>query len=137
MNLVWNVMNEDANAKAIIAFNVFAHHSFLKEVEGAIEEDISRSAFERKIHKAAQYYFWSKSEYEVVVTSWPPYIDTEKEFSRLIDEKARQEASGWNVKYLNVQPVVFEKIDIYAQLELNWDRFIDYLWRCKINWNTK
>ena len=44
------------------------------------------------------YYFWSKREWETVIYPW------------VGDEKAAK------------------KIDVFWQLQNNWDRFIEYLW---------
>lgn len=43
------------------------------------------------------YYFWSKTEWEVIVSPWV--------------------GKGGD-----------EKIDVYDQLKLNWDKFVDYVW---------
>ena len=131
MNLEWNVYYEDFNAKTIRPLNVFQHHGFCEDVEEAMKKSLTYEKFSHEIKRSAQYYFWSKSEYEVVITSWPPYIETEEELLRLVNEKANKFLLGQSTKYLNIRPVVGEKIDIYDQLMLNWDRFIDYLWREK------
>ena len=131
MNLEWNVYYEDINAKTIRPLNVFQHHGFREDVEEAMKKSLTYEKFSHEIKRSAQYYFWCKSEYEVVITSWPPYIETEKELPRLVNEKANNTLLGWSTKYLNIRPAVGEKIDIYDQLKLNWDRFIDYLWKEK------
>ena len=51
------------------------------------------------IGKIARYCFGSKCEYEVLVESWPPSRD----FNSAV------------------------KIDVYEQLEMNWDALIDYI----------
>ena len=48
------------------------------------------------------YYFWSKCEYEILITTW----FERKDFKD-------------------------EKIDVYDQLQLNWNAFIDYIWKNK------
>ena len=45
------------------------------------------------------YYFWSKCEWEIILSDWPP-SDT---FCK-------------------------EKIDVFDQVMLNWDIFVDYIW---------
>ena len=131
MNLEWNVYYEDINAKTIRPLNVFQHHGFREDVEETMKKSLTYEKFSHEIKRSAQYYFWSKSEYEVVITSWPPYIETEEELLRLINEKANKFLLGQSTKYLNIRPVVGEKIDIFDQLMLHWDRFIDYLWKEK------
>lgn len=46
------------------------------------------------------YYFWCKSEYELVLKQW---VGRECE----------------------------QKVDIFSQVYLSWDRFIDYLWNAQ------
>ena len=48
------------------------------------------------------YYFWSKCEYEIIVTCNPEWDRFKK-----------------------------EKIDVYDQLQLNWNKFVDYIWENK------
>ena len=68
------------------------------------------------------YYFWSKSEYEIVITSFPPYID-KKEIEKLTKtNKKIREAVNLDTG---------KKIDIFDQIMINQDKFIDYLWNNK------
>ena len=126
MSLEWNVYYEDINAKAIKPFNVFQHHGFREDVEEAMKKSLTYEKFSHEIKRSAQYYFWSKSEYEVVITSWPPYINHD-EYNRITEEMAKRDYTQTH-RPLNIRPVVGEKIDIFDQLMLNWSRFIDYLW---------
>ena len=80
-----------------------------------------------EIRKWCSYYFWSKCEYEVVITSWPPYI-TLGEYHR-IDRELTDYIKEYNKVplKLNIRPDGGEKIDIYDQLQLNWNEFIRYI----------
>ena len=74
------------------------------------------------------YHFWSKSEWEIALTDWPTHIDV-KEVARL--QKELDEHFGrWNREpySIDVHLRVAEKIDVFDQVMLNWDIFIDYLW---------
>ena len=102
--MTWNVIIED-NGK-IKPYNVFNNRLFS---EGVIElitnieyKDMSRDELSEIIKRKAQWQFWSRCEYEVLILSWPPYKDEE----------------GY-------------KMDVYEQLRYNWDRFIDYIIRCR------
>lgn len=124
-NLEWNVFRYNINARKIEKYNVFSHGGFLKELAKFPKD---RTIFEDRLRREAQYYFWSKCEMEVVITSWPPYIDTE-EYQRLTKENNEHIAKrGEPPRVLNVCPTVGEKIDIYEQLILNWDMFVEYTW---------
>ena len=152
--LEWNVYKEDINSREIEIYNVFNHGGFLeglnrmfkdvkKEQTKYLKENnlegllTAREANKYNKHmeefedeclrKECGYYFWSKSEYEIVLTSWPPYIDVE------VIDKLKQEVEehdskwSWKQSKVNVPLTVSEKIDIYDQLLLNWNAFKDYV----------
>ena len=96
MKLEWNVLYYDFNARKITTFNVFDHGRFREEVIKLFSPTISRNEFSKKLRSAVMYYFWSKAEYEVIVSPW------------IGDEKAAV------------------KIDINTQLMNNWEQFVNY-----------
>ena len=126
MWLEWNVFFEDVNAKQIIKFNIFNHRDFCESVEKILKMKISRADFAKRIERELMYYFWSKSEYEIVLTSWPPYI-SEDERNRVNQEAALRESKGWDNHIHDVNLTVRKKVDIYEQIMLNFEKFIDYL----------
>lgn len=56
-------------------------------------------AVEKRLDRLCMYYFWSKCEYEVIVSAWPSRDGSDR------------------------------KIDIYTQLKENWDIFSDIVFR--------
>ena len=92
----WRVITARGNKNEIQFYNVFHHAAFSCDVAKALMCRIGRQQISEKIKRSAHYYFWCKSEWEVVVSDWP-----------------RQD--------------VEEKIDVYTQLEMNWEQFIDYI----------
>ena len=100
--LKWYVYLENINSRSIETYNVFKHFNFYQDVKEAIKQIEDKQNFSEKIKRIAKYYFWSRCEYEILITSW-------------------------------IAPDTFKdkKIDVYDQLELNWDRFIDYIWENK------
>lgn len=93
----WYVYYE-RNGK-IEPWNVFKHLNFYKEVkELAYKTRTYNAEFAKALNNIAQYYFWSKCEYEVTINTYPP------------------------VKYED--PV---KVDVYDQLNLNFDAFAKYV----------
>ena len=154
MSLEWYVYNQDINAHEIKPYNVFNHGGFIKGLyqmfkdikkeqtkylkENNLEEPLSlresnkynkhMESFEDEyLRKECGYYFWSKCEYEIVLTSWPPYIDVE------VIDKLKQEVEehdskwSWKQQRINVPLTIGDKIDIYDQLRLNWDSFKRYV----------
>jgi hypothetical protein len=99
-NLIWKVYIENFNAKRIEQYNVFDHFKFSEEVKVAYKEHKDDfDAFSVSVQRSLMYYFWSKCEWEIILSHWPPRKD------------ARE-----------------EKIDVYDQVRLNWDHFCDYVW---------
>lgn len=116
----WNVYIEDVNRKEIKVFDVFSYTSFRDEVKLALEVCSNRAEFARSVERSALYHFWSKSEYEVVITSWPPYI------SRFEANQIKQADLPKYRTAINLE--TGSKISVYDQLMLNQDAFIDYCW---------
>lgn len=131
LNLEWNVYISDFNSKKIKTYNIFNHGSFAEDVKKLCKEDITKEEFSEKLRKCVQYRYWSKAEWEIILTSWPPYID-EKELDRLNTEHEEYKTKWGHSPYaLDVRPTVGEKIDVYDQVMLNWSAFIDYVWNNK------
>lgn len=99
--LVWNVYLQNNAGTRFEAFNIFRHVSFRESVWQTIvkyRNSEDKEKFAKEIKSDLMYYFWCKSEYELVLKQW---VGRECE----------------------------QKVDIFEQVYLNWDHFIDYLWR--------
>ena len=98
--LEWNVYVGDFNAKKIETHNVFHHTRFVEDCRKAAKKfKDDKAAFAEEVRHSLMYYYWSKCEWEVIISHWPP-----------------------------VQRFQSTKVDVYSQVMLNWDRFVDYLW---------
>ena len=122
--MMWNVYIHDMSVGEIKPYNVFTHSSFSKEIDELLKEYMSYDEFSAKLKSIAQYYFWSKAEYEIVVTSWIPHISNE-ELDRLNSDR---DCRKGHLYYVNLD--VENKVDVYDQLHLNWEHFVEYVWRC-------
>lgn len=131
--LVWNVIAEDFNS-GIGYVNVFDYNwpfrAYVYSAYKNYKEDFN--SFAKEVHSALMHEYWARSEYEVVVSSWPTGID-EKEVARLADEieneKKRFPDAAHQRVYPNLEKAV--KIDVYDQVLMNWEQFINYLWTNK------
>ena len=100
-DLEWNVFVEDFNNKKIRAYNIFNHYGFMSDCKDAWKKSKKNfDEFAETIRKSLMYYYWSKCEWEIILSDWPP--------SGLFKE---------------------EKVDVYQQIMLNWGPFINYLWK--------
>ena len=126
--LVWNVFVEDINARKIEIHNIFDHYRFMEDlvnIKKKYGEDFTK--FSEEVRKSLKYYYWSKCEWEVVITSWPPYIN-EKEFIRLNLERNERISKYGQFIRTDANIETSKKIDVYDQVMMNWDVFIRYLW---------
>lgn len=98
MCLEWNVFYYDINSKKIRVANILDHNGLCKDIEKALHKCKNRDDFAENVRLSLMYYFWSRSEWETVIHPW------------IGDDNAAI------------------KVDIYWQVRMNWDRFIDYLW---------
>lgn len=100
--LCWNVYYENSGKKKITTFNIFDHYRFVKDCAKELKKaKDDREAGERIFKSNLMYFFWSKCEYEIVLTPWVN--------PRGVDDYDR-------------------KIDVYEQVMINWHVFIEYAW---------
>ena len=95
----WFVFCEDINHRRVGPYNIFKHTSFSADIEKHLKACKTKAEFIEKVERSLSYYFWAKCEYEINMMSL---------FCNSSDE--------------------VEKVDVYTQVKLNWDRFIDYVW---------
>lgn len=135
--LMWNVLVEDINRREIYSHNIFDHVRFvtdlvkdynrLKRLEKDKRIEDFEAAFVERIKRNLMYYYCSKAEWEVVVTSWPPYMSLE-EVDKVNNEIGKYEKEYGHKPYItHFSPAVGEKIDVYDQVMLNWDIFVEYV----------
>lgn len=125
--MIWNVYRNNFNTKKIEVFNIFDHISFLESVKKILKQTQNKKEFSENIRKELLYYFWSKYEYEVIITSFPVYIN-QKELNKINSDNN----SNFNNKIkINIEPDVGIKVDIYSQVMNNFDIFVDYIWNNK------
>lgn len=131
--LSWKVYRENFNAHTIEEYDIFQYSlsgkSALAETAKELKRQFpNRFSWEEAFRLKLQYYFWSKSEHEIVLTSWPPYIEVE-EIDNL-QKEVKEHEEKWGYKQYRVIPnlVTAEKVDIYSQIMLNRKVFFDYVW---------
>ena len=132
-DLKWNVYCGDINGKKIKIFNIFEHNRFCEDIERYFKKYKNKDEFAAHLRHSLMYYYWSKCEWEVVVTEWVPHI-TIKELDRLNAEREKTLKEYNREPYsLYVNPDVAIKIDVYDQIVNNWEIFLDYVWNSKIH----
>ena len=129
----WNVILKNHSTGKLHAFNIFDDVEFRMNIEKLIEHKYDRVRFEKELDGEAHYSFWAKFEWETIITTWPPYIYAE-EIDRIKNEYHINRKPGEPLpERVDVNLEHKYKIDVYAQLRANWDRFVDYVWRVSQN----
>lgn len=126
--LVWNVYVFGISERTFRVFNAFDHGSFLADVQKILKADLSKEEFTEKLRREVQYYYWAKCEWECVITDTHPHIG-QRELDRILDDcyrKRTKDAPPCRCSHVNLSNA--EKIDVYDQIQLNWDEFVEYVW---------
>lgn len=126
-NLFYYVYVENHNKRKIEKYNVL-NDTIIEEILNRTKDLKDKKSFSEEVDRIIMYYYWSRSEWETILADWPPRIDT-SELSNLNAEMERhQKIFGKKPYSLTVNLVTAEKIDVYDQITMNWNLFIDYLW---------
>lgn len=99
----WNVFRYNINSRKIETFNIFDHWKFEEDIQKHLKECKTKEEFEPYLDSHLMYYFWCKSEYELLFSPWCGG-DREKDTI---------------------------KVDIYSQVMNNFEIFLDYVWNNK------
>ena len=127
MHLEYFVYVENISRRKIEKYNVL-NDIVINEIRNRTKGINDKESFAEAVKTVLMYRYWAKSEYEVVITDWPPRVDTD-EISRLVLEVDRfKKEIGREPYSLHINPLIAKKIDVFEQIQLNWDIFIDYLW---------
>lgn len=97
--MVWNVFRYNSNKHVVEEFNVSTHFDFAVAVDKLKKECKTKVDFAIELERKLLYYFWSKYEYEICVSGLFSYREG-----------------------------LEQKIDIYSQIMMNYDIFVDYIW---------
>lgn len=85
IKLVWSAYNYRSFGQGLRVFNIFDHYSFMESVRKLLKKPMSKEEFSELLRREVLYYYWSKAEWELVITDTQPHIDS-KELNRLITD---------------------------------------------------
>ena len=134
----WNVYHYNINGDKIEHYNIFEHYSFREYVKKAIRTHFIKEDFEEQLKSELRYYFWCKSQYELIVeitddshiflSPWCGCKDSDKVKIDVTDD------SKFNWKSFADTHIKYKiytnkaKIDIYDQVMFKWNEFLEYVW---------
>lgn len=124
-DIIWNVYWYNFNKETIEKGNIFSLSVKFYEGFEKIRKQIKKHNFEwfnLELRKLAQCCYWSKVEYEVLITDVFALMEKER-----ITEIYLNTNEEWFLPLCNSLETR-EKIDVFEQLELNWDAFSNYVY---------
>ena len=125
----WNVILKNYKTDKLCAFNIFDDVEFRINIEQLFERKYDKKRFLEELDLEARHSFEAKIEWETFFTTWPPYI-AQDEIERIINEYHINRQPGVPLPdKIRVTTEHYRKIDVYAQLRANWERFSDYVWK--------
>lgn len=143
IKITYYVYVYNINAHKIEKFNIFRHGSFTQYVYRAAREYKDKADFAKAIRGELLYYFWSKSEYELIVRltdddrvflyPWCGSSNPDNEKIEVTNE-TNFDWLGFAKQHIGKQIYKNEaKIDVSDQVRFQFDEFVDYVW----NYNKK
>ena len=126
-NIAYYVYVENINKRKIERYNVL-NDGIIEEILSRVDKMTDKESFAAVVEQILMYHYWSRSEWEIILTDWPPHISKE-ELARLnVEQEAHFKECGAYPYGHTVSLTIAEKIDVYDQVMLNWNIFIDYVW---------
>lgn len=110
----FNVINYDINRKEFISYNIIPY--LVSCYDDTKDKPITFDDFKEFVKKESMYQWWSRCEYEIVLSPWP-YISSPSE---RYDKKGENDVEAWK-KHWNEHLKECQKIDIHYQVMMNLD----------------
>ena len=102
LNLTWNVYYHYFNGGKVEKFNIFDHWKFNDDVHEDLLTISNKVEFAKRLRSHLFYFFNSKCEWEVLICPW-------------VGNKDKGTI----------------KVDVYDQVMMNFDIFLEYVWSYK------
>lgn len=135
--LVWDVIHQSVNRGVIEKWNVFDHGGVMENITKAFKKHKNnKEEFLKAVKSSLMYYYWSKCEWEVVLSNQDgkmiitPWVGRRDEhiFLDVSDDKDFDWLGFYNKM---TEHYVVEhnsvKIDVYDQVMFMWNEFSVYL----------
>lgn len=126
-SLTYYVYVENINKRKIEKYNVL-NDGIIEELLKRVDKFSDKNQFAEALEQIIMYHYWSRSEWEIILTDWPPHMKTEELFKLNSEVDKYQKDYGHDPYSLTVNLSTAEKIDVYDQVMMNWNIFIDYAW---------
>lgn len=121
-HLKWNVYVANFSTNEIEVKNIFELSTHFDEGFKELKKNkknLTKEEFAEQLNNILMYAYWSKCEYEITLNDNFPMITYE--------ELQRINAFRKRTHYV-VNIAKSKQVDVYDQISLNWDKFLDYVW---------
>lgn len=128
-DLTYYVYIENINKHIIDTYNVLTD-AIIDEIKEEIKKNksLDKDIFEHIVARIMAYHYCYKSEYELLLTSAPAYINSNHLVLLNMEHDKYLKDFEMPPYKISVPLTLAEKIYAYDQIMLNWGIFIDYLW---------
>ena len=135
----WNVYIYNINKNKIELFNIFDHIGFLEDVKKDIKKYKNKEEFEDKLKRELFYYFWSKCEWELIIEITKdnhillsPWCGCRNPEEAKVDITNKSDFDWRSFANEHTKKQIYgneAKIDVFDQVMMNFDVFVDYVWK--------
>ena len=142
-DMYWYVTLEDINSRQFKQYNVLQYReSFIK---GLKKKVTSKEEFAKKLRSEMMYHFWSRCEYEVILSNedgriiMSPWLPCER-YDYTLDVTDREDFDWVGFFHKKIESFRRKdrvKIDVFDQLDYRWNEFVDYCWNFHHKWQRK
>lgn len=143
--LSWLVKNFDCNAQVIEDYDVLKYRE--DEIKKLKKKCATKEEFAKALRSECLYHYWSRAEYELIIERtedgriwllpWCGCIEPEKVKIDVTDDN-KFDWKGFAEEHIGKQIFGNEaKIDVYDQLCLVWDDFVDYVYNYHHKWQRR
>lgn len=140
--LSWKVKCFDINGQVIEDYDVLKYEEdFIKKFK---KKCATKEEFSYGLHREFLCRYWSRCEYELIIeitdderVLLKPWIGCRNEEKATIDVTDDANFDWKNFAKEHIKKQIYKneaKIDIFNQLEWQWEGFIDYCWYTRLKW---
>lgn len=132
----WKVHYFDFNRNRIGSYDLFRHGKFPEYIQKHQNRCKSKEEFSDKVKSELMYYFWSRCEWEIIITKeqnriiLKPWIGSRGEVSLDVTDDESFDWAAFYEKMARSRAVRHGaiKIDVYDQIMFRFGEFVDCCW---------
>lgn len=145
--LSWKVKNFDCNKQAIIDYNILEYRE--DQIKKFKKQSATKEEFAEKLRREFQYIYWSRSEYELIVSTdendrtWlTPWVGCREPEKAKIDVTDDEIFDWRGFAEVHIKKQIYDnraKVDIFDQLMFagQFEKLVDYLWYTRLKYERK